>query len=373
MRGPVLLAAGGTGGHLFPAEALARALAERNWRVHLATDQRAQTFGRDFPAEAIHVITSATIIRSVRGVVTGAARLARGFVEARQLMRTVRPAAAVGFGGYPTVPPLLAASFARVPTMIHEANAVMGRANAFLARRVSRIAVAVPGVVKDSRLKERVVLTGNPIRPAVRDAANIAYPQRAPNDPFRLLVFGGSQGARAFSGLVPGALALLARDVASRIVLVQQARAEDVAGLAETYRGMGITAEVAPFFADLPRRIAEAHLIVSRSGALTCAELAAIGRPAILVPLPNAIDHDQTANARVLANAGGALLAPQVILTPERLALELNHAIANPERLVSMAAKAKAMGKLDAVDRVADLVEEVASRERNIAAAREVA
>ncbi len=361
-RGPVLLAAGGTGGHLFPAEALARALAARQWRVHLATDRRTEAFGRDFPAEAIHVITAATITRSVSGVFGGMTRLIRGFMEARRLVREVKPVAAVGFGGYPTVPPMLAAAFARVPTVIHEANAVLGRANAFLARRVTRIAVAVPGVVREARLADRVVVTGNPIRPAVREAAGIPYPERAPGDPFRLLVFGGSQGARVFAGLVPGALAMLPREVASRVVLTQQARADDAAAVADVYRGMGVSAEVAPFFTDLPRRMAESHLVVGRSGASTCAELAVIGRPSILVPLPNALDNDQLANARVLASAGGAILAPQLSLTPDRLARHLTEAIADPAVMATMAAKARALGKPDAVERLADLVEEVIAR-----------
>jgi UDP-N-acetylglucosamine--N-acetylmuramyl-(pentapeptide) pyrophosphoryl-undecaprenol N-acetylglucosamine transferase len=205
-------------------------------------------------------------------------------------------------------------------------------------------------------------VTGNPIRPAVRAAAGIAYPTRSPGEPFRLLVFGGSQGARVFSGLIPGALAFLPREIAARIVLTQQARAEDVASVTEVYRGMGAAADIAPFFADLPRRIAESHLVICRSGASTCAELAAIGRPAILVPLPNALDHDQTANARVLANAGGAALVSQVSLTPERLARMLADAIADPAAMATMAAKARALGKPDAVERLADLVEEVATQ-----------
>jgi UDP-N-acetylglucosamine--N-acetylmuramyl-(pentapeptide) pyrophosphoryl-undecaprenol N-acetylglucosamine transferase len=359
----VLLAAGGTGGHLFPAEALARALAARQWRVHLATDRRTESYGRDFPAEAIHTIEAATVTGGFRHAIGGALRLARGFLEARRLVRALGPAAAVGFGGYPTVPPILAASLAGVPTVIHEANGVMGRANALLARWATRIALGVPDVVRDPRLKARVVLTGNPIRPAVREAAAVPYPARSVGDRFRLLVFGGSQGARVFSGLVPGALALLRKDIASRIVLVQQARVEDVASVADVYSGMAVSAEVAPFFADLPRRIADSHLVVCRSGASTCAELAAIGRPAILVPLPNAIDHDQTANARVLANAGGAILAPQASLTPERLARALTDAIADPAAMATMAGRARALGRPDAVDRLADLVEEVAAQE----------
>jgi UDP-N-acetylglucosamine--N-acetylmuramyl-(pentapeptide) pyrophosphoryl-undecaprenol N-acetylglucosamine transferase len=362
VRGPVLLAAGGTGGHLFPAEALAHALVARHWRVQLATDRRTEAFGRDFPAEAVHIISAATISGSWNGVLGGLMRLARGFMEARRVIAAVRPEAAVGFGGYPTVPPILAATFARVPTIIHEANAVLGRANAFLAPRVRSIATAVPGVVIAPRLKARVTVTGNPIRPAVREAARVPYPQRAPEGAFRLLVFGGSQGASVFAGLVPAALALLPPAVVAKIALTQQARPGEVQAVTDLYRAMGLAAEVAPFFADLPRRMADSHLIISRSGASTCAELSAIGRPAILVPLPNAIDHDQTANATVLAKAGGAMLAPQPTLTPARLAQEISAALADPGRLAAMAARARTLGKPDAVERLADLVEAVADR-----------
>jgi len=364
------LAAGGTGGHLFPAEALAHALTARQWRVQLATDRRTEALGRDFPAEAVHVISAATFTASVSGTVRAVARLGRGFMEARRAVATVRPEAAVGFGGYPTVPPMLAAAFARVPTVIHEANAVLGRANAFLAPRVASIATAVPGVVKNERLKARVTLTGNPIRPSVREAARMPYPERREGAPFRLLVFGGSQGASVFAGLLPAALGLLPGSVVAQITLTQQARPGEVQGLSDLYRSMGMAAEVAPLFTDLPRRMAESHLIISRSGASTCAELSAIGRPAILVPLPNALDHDQTANATVLANAGGAILARQAALTPATLSQELAAAVADPGRMAAMAARARLLGKPDAVERLADLVEAVAARQARSAQTR---
>ncbi|MCR4282543.1 MAG: undecaprenyldiphospho-muramoylpentapeptide beta-N-acetylglucosaminyltransferase [Bauldia sp.] len=361
MRGLVLLVAGGTGGHLFPAEALAIALAERGWRVHLATDHRIDTYGHDFPAEKVHFVSSATITRSPVAAVKALVTLGSGFFEARRLLSRLKPAVVVGFGGYPTVPPVLAAALAGVPTIIHEQNAVLGRANRFLAPRVRRIATSFAEVGGASAFRGRVVQTGNPVRPAVREAAATAYPVRAAGDPFRLLVFGGSQGARFLSDLVPAAIASLAKDMPRRLRIVQQCRPEDIERVRRVYRSLGVDAELQPFFADLPKRIADAHLVVCRSGASTCAELAVIGRPAIMVPLPHALDQDQKANANVLAGAGGGWMMEQGSLTPQRLGAELEGFVNAPERLARAAAAARAVGRPDAVERLADLVGEVAS------------
>lgn len=361
MRGPVLLAAGGTGGHLFPAEALAVVLGARGWQVHLATDHRAEIYGQDFPAEAVHLIRSATISRSPADAARAVATLAAGTWSARGVIRSIQPAAAVGFGGYPTVPPMLAATWAKVPTVVHEQNAVLGRANRFLASRVTRIATSFAHVGGAEALAAKIVQTGNPVRAAVRAAAATPYPERTAVDPFRLLVFGGSQGARFLSDIVPAAIAALPPEVLGRISVVQQCRPEDVARVRQAYDLLGVAAELQPFFADMPARIAEAHLVVSRSGASTCTELAVIGRPAIMIPLPNALDQDQRANANVLAGVGGGWLVDQKDLTPARLADELAGLIAEPARLAQAAAAAKEQGRPDAVDRLADLVEQVAS------------
>ncbi len=360
MGGLVLIAAGGTGGHLFPAEALSEALAARGWRVHLATDHRAETYGRAFPAEETHVIASATLTRSLGGIVGGLLKLARGYLQSRRLVRRLRPDAAIGFGGYPTVPPILAAAKAGVPTIIHEQNAVIGRANRFLASRVGTIATSVPGVGGDYRSK--VVETGNPVRPAVREAGKIAYPVRAADDPFRLLVVGGSQGARFLSDAVPAAVAALPEGARRKVHVVQQCRAEDIDRVRKAYAAAGVEADLAAFFADLPQRMAASHLVVCRSGASTCAELAVIGRPAIMVPLPGALDQDQKANAAVLAKAGGGRLVEQKDATPERLAGDLAALIDEPDRLAAAAAAARSIARPDAVERLADLVERVASR-----------
>jgi UDP-N-acetylglucosamine--N-acetylmuramyl-(pentapeptide) pyrophosphoryl-undecaprenol N-acetylglucosamine transferase len=359
---PVLLAAGGTGGHLFPAEALASALLQRGVAVHLATDHRAARYGGAFPDDAIHVISSATLRgKNPVEVTRTAALLGFGLLQAFAVIGRIKPAAVIGFGGYPTIPPVLAARWRGVPSLIHDANAVIGRANRLLAPRVSAIATTFPDVFRnDPALAGKATLTGNPVRPAVVVAASMPYP----SEPGRLhlLVFGGSQGARIMADIVPPAIGQLDPALRGRLAIVQQAREEDLARVRDAYASCGVAAEVAPFFSDLPARMAASHLVVSRSGASTVAELAAIGRPAILVPLPHALDQDQFANAGVLERAGGALRIAQDAFTPQRLASELAGLAATPARLSVMAAAARSVGRLDAADRLADLVLKVASQ-----------
>ena len=356
----VLLAAGGTGGHLFPAEALAQALRQRGVTIDLATDERATRYGRDFPAREIHLIPSATIRgRDPISLVKTVTTLGIGAMKALRLMRRIRPVAVVGFGGYPTLPPVLAATLRRIPTVIHDANAVMGRANKMLSARVNAIATSFPNMTLAPALAAKATFTGNPIRPMVLAAAAKPYPDAAGT--FRVLVTGGSQGARVMADVVPPAVERMTPDLRARLDIVQQARGEDETRVAQAYARLGVRAEVAPFFPDLPARIAASHLIVSRSGASTVAELAAIGRPSILVPLPHALDQDQLANANVLANAGGAIVLKQADFTPERLANEIACLAADPGRLPAMAAGARSAGVLDAADRLADLVLRVAN------------
>jgi UDP-N-acetylglucosamine--N-acetylmuramyl-(pentapeptide) pyrophosphoryl-undecaprenol N-acetylglucosamine transferase len=362
MAGTVLICAGGTGGHLFPAEALALALKSRGWKIHLATDHRVEAYGQDFPAEAVHIIPSATITKSPVVAARAAMVLARGFMAGRSLVRSLKPDVAVGFGGYPTVPPMLAAARAKVPTVIHDQNAVLGRANRFLSSRVTAIATSFDKVGGTQNvIGDRIVETGNPVRPAVREAARVPYRQRGAGDPFHLLVFGGSQGARFMSDLVPPAVAGLPPDLRRLLRVVQQCRAEDLPRVADAYKAAGVEAELQPFFRDMPARIAASHLVICRSGASTVAELAVIGRPAIMIPLPHALDQDQKANALVLSRAGGGWLVEQRDMTPERLAADLTDSIANPERLGAAAEASRTVGRPDAVERLADLVERVAS------------
>jgi UDP-N-acetylglucosamine--N-acetylmuramyl-(pentapeptide) pyrophosphoryl-undecaprenol N-acetylglucosamine transferase len=283
--------------------------------------------------------------------------LALGTGRAFALLGRLQPAAVVGFGGYPSVPPLLAASLRKIPTLIHEQNGVIGRANRFLSGRVTAIATGFPGIFDHhAALAKKAVYVGNPIRPAVIAAAQIPYTAPAATEPFRLLIFGGSQGARIMADIVPGAVERLEPALQLRLRIMQQAREEDLERLRKAYARQQVDAEIAPFFADLPAHMAESHLVVSRSGASTVAELAAIGRPAILVPLPHALDQDQAANARVLEEAGGAIALSQDAFTPDRLAAEIAALAGDPERLSHMAQAAKSAGMLDAADQLADLV-----------------
>jgi UDP-N-acetylglucosamine--N-acetylmuramyl-(pentapeptide) pyrophosphoryl-undecaprenol N-acetylglucosamine transferase len=357
----VLLAAGGTGGHLFPAAALAAALGKRGIDVDLATDDRALKYGGEFPARGVHAIPSGTPTRpGALAKMQATGMLGLGVVAAVRLLRRVKPSAVVGFGGYPTVPPLIAASLMGVPSILHEQNAVLGRANRFLAGRVTLIATGFPdlgGVA--AALKSKLRYTGNPVRPAVLAAAAAPYPDFADRR-LRVLVTGGSQGARVMSDVVPAALARLGADERARLTLVLQARGEDRAKAAADCERLGFAAEIAEFFPDLPARIAAAHLVVARAGASTVSELAVIGRPAILVPYPHALDQDQAANAALLARTGAAAVVRQSEFTPDALAAILRQALADPAALQAKAAAARQAGVPDAAERLAALVAEVA-------------
>src|SRR5712671_875952 len=358
----ILLAAGGTGGHLFPAEALGVELIKRGFRVRLATDARALRYSELFSGDMTDVVPSETVRgRNPVSLARTAIMLGYGTVVALNLVRRLKPAAVVGFGGYPTVPPLLAAKLLGVPGIIHDANAVLGRANRFLSSRVNAIATSLPGVLdRDPSLADKTTTVGTPMRPAILTAAAINYASPEPNGALRVLVVGGSQGARVMSDIVPGAIEKLEPALWSRLVLTQQVREEDMERVRAVYDRLNIDAELAPFFSDLPARLASSHLVVSRSGAGTVAELAAIGRPSILVPLPGAIDQDQFANAGVLSQASGALRIVQADFTPDRLAAEISALAAEPARLTAMAAAARSVGRLDGAERLADLVMKVA-------------
>lgn len=360
-NGIIVLCAGGTGGHLFPAEALAHELTARGWEVHLATDERAQRFAGTFPAKAVHVIRSATISgRNPVALAKTMWRLWQGNLDSRQLFRRLKPKLVAGFGGYPTLPPLYAATRMGIPTFVHEQNAVMGRANKGLAARVDAIA---GGFLPENggAYTVKTVQTGNPVRPAVLAETDKPYQPVRSGEPFRLLVFGGSQGAGFFSTAVPAAIRLLPDDIRARLSVTQQARADDEAQVKAAYKELGMKAEVAPFFTDMPARIANAHFIISRSGASTVSEIAAIGRPAVLVPFPHALDHDQAANAAALEAAGGAQVIRQSELDPARLAQIIADAMNQPERLAGQAEAARSVGRPDATRLLADLAEAIAS------------
>jgi UDP-N-acetylglucosamine--N-acetylmuramyl-(pentapeptide) pyrophosphoryl-undecaprenol N-acetylglucosamine transferase len=358
----ILLAAGGTGGHLFPAEALGVELMKRDFRVRLVTDSRALRYSGVFTRDTIDVVPSETVrSRNPLSLARTGVTLAAGLAGAVYLLRKLKPTAVVGFGGYPTLPPLIAARLLGIPSIVHEANAVLGRANRFLARRVSAIATSLPGVLdRDPELASKTTTVGTPMRPAILAAAAVKYAAPEPAGPLRLLVVGGSQGARVMADIVPGAIEKLEPSLLSRLLLTQQVRDEDMMRVRAVYDQLKINTDLAPFFTDLPARLAANHLIVSRSGAGTVSELAAIGRPSILVPLPGSIDQDQFANAGVLSQGGGALRVPQAEFTPDRLAAEISALATEPSELAAMAQAARKVGRLDAAERLAELVVKVA-------------
>jgi UDP-N-acetylglucosamine--N-acetylmuramyl-(pentapeptide) pyrophosphoryl-undecaprenol N-acetylglucosamine transferase len=362
LRRSILLVAGGTGGHLFPALALREVLVRRGWHVPIATDPRVGAFVEGVPDADTHRIRSATLTGgNPLAVARFAAAMAQGIAESRRLTKAIRPMAVVGFGGYPTVPPLVAARLAGIPILVHEQNAVLGRANRLLLRFGATLATGFDKP-KGGESAARSIHVGNPVRAAVAAEAVRPYQPSAEGERFRLLVFGGSQGARVFSELLPAALAELPDDLRTRLRVVQQARPEDLTRTLEAFRRLGAQVELQPFFGDMAERIAAAHLVISRAGASTVSELAAIGRPAILVPYPHALDHDQAENARALAGAGGAWVVPERELTPAALAGRLSTLMKDPDRLRTAAEAARSTGRLDAAERLADLVEGIAGR-----------
>lgn len=354
-----LLSAGGTGGHLFPAQALAHELVARGHQVHLVTDSRAERFAGTFPASEVHVVRSATIgSKNPLKIAKALWTLFKGVREAGALIRKIRPDAVIGFGGYPTIPPLLAATNAGLPTMIHEQNAVMGRANKALASRVRAIAGGFLPEGKGTH-GQKTVITGNPVRPEVLAAAAIPYTPSMEGEPFRLVVFGGSQGAQFFSDAVPSAIALLPDALRTRLELTQQARPEDEDHLRARLEELGIKGDVSPFFTDMAERIGAAHLVISRSGASTVSEIAVIGRSAILVPYPYALDHDQAANAAALMAKGGASVIKQSELSAQVLSDMIAERMKDPAGLSATAAAAQATGKPDAARLLANLAEAI--------------
>ncbi|MGF7161352.1 UDP-N-acetylglucosamine--N-acetylmuramyl-(pentapeptide) pyrophosphoryl-undecaprenol N-acetylglucosamine transferase [Rhodoligotrophos appendicifer] len=361
-RPTVVLAAGGTGGHLFPAQALAEVLNQRGYDVHLMTDQRGLDHISNFPAIMVHVIPSATIVTARPLSVPGQLwKLGRGFLKARRTLRAVRPAAVVGFGGYPSLPPLVAALQLRLPVVLHEQNAVMGKANRVVAPYARVVATAFPEVtLVPAKAVSKLVLAGNPVRSAVHTAIAVDYEPPSADRPFRVVVFGGSQGARIFSDVVPQAFAELPTSTRRTLEIVQQAREEDVDRVERIYAAAGIVAEVRPFYRDLADRMAKAQLVIARAGASTVSELGVIGRPAILVPLAQSLEGDQMHNARQFIAAGGGWLVEQSGFTVERMSSLFLTLRYDDEGLVRAAAGAKSFGRPGAARQLADLVESVA-------------
>ena len=350
-----LLAAGGTGGHMIPAHALAEELMRRGHRVALVTDARGAKIPGLFAGVDVHVLPAGRLGGGVLGWIKAAKGIWQGRTAARALIRDLEPAAVVGFGGYPALPALLAALSLGLPTALHEQNAVLGRVNRLLARRVRALATAYARVDRVPGSVEAVVV-GNPVRAEVLALRDQPYPPLTAEGIFRLLVTGGSQGAGILSTVVPDALGLLPISLRQRLQVTQQCRPEDIDTVRARYAELDIPADCATYLGDLPERLGWSHLFVGRSGASTIAELTAAGRPAILVPLPSAMDDHQTANAREMAATGGAASMPQSTFTPQRLAKQMQKMALEPGALENAAARARDAGYPDATRDLADLV-----------------
>ncbi|CAN5152353.1 undecaprenyldiphospho-muramoylpentapeptide beta-N-acetylglucosaminyltransferase [soil metagenome] len=361
-RRVVALAAGGTGGHLFPAQALAEALIARDYVIHLMTDMRVKDYGRNFPALEVHEVPSATLsLKDPHLLPRRALSLWSGYRKAKAALQRFKPVALVGFGGYPSFPPVLAASRLKIPTIIHEQNAVMGRANRGLVRFANAVASSFPAIARlPDGAAGKVRHTGNPVRASVLEFAGAPYTPAEAVQPFRILVFGGSQGARFFADFMPDVLKAMPHAVLRYIEIVQQCRPEDIDRVRDHYTSLELRFELHSFFADMPKRMADAHLVICRAGASTIAELGVIGRPAVMVPLPHALDNDQLNNARSFAGGGGGWVRPQAELKADEFAAFLTRLRYEDAELMLAAQAAAAQGRPDAAERLADLVEELA-------------
>ena len=352
----LLIAAGGTGGHMFPAQALAEAMVRRGWRVKLSTDARGARYTGGFPhVVQVEQVASATFARG--GILAKLAvpfRILGGVLGAIRANRADRPKVVVGFGGYPTIPALASAVVLGLPRMIHEQNGILGKVNSKFARRVACIACGTwPTALPEGA---EGVHTGNPVRAAILERAGAPY--IPPGDyPMSILVIGGSQGARILSDVVPAALSALPEPMRGHLRVAHQARDEDMTRAIAAYQEAGINAEVQPFFKDVPRRLTEVQLVISRSGASSVADISVVGRPSILVPYAAATGDHQTANARGLVEAGAAILIPEARLTPEVLAEQVALVLDNPHGALQMARAALSYGMPDATERLVELVE----------------
>lgn len=358
----VVLAAGGTGGHIFPAESLAEELTALGHNVTMITDKRfvdysAASMKGILGKIPLHYIYAGTLGRGMMARMLGIVRIGQGIAQAYFLLGRIKPDAVVGFGGYPSFPTMFAASLRRIPTIIHEQNALLGKANRMLASRVAVIATSFPntGLIQPEN-QHKICLVGNPVRSSVRVLHDVAYPELPQDGMMRLLVTGGSQGAKIFSEVVPAALALLPETLRTRLRVDQQARLETLEEARGSYKALGVQADLSPFFADIPARLAATHLVVARSGASTIAEITCAGRPSILIPYPGSADDHQMVNARAVEDAGGAWVMPQDSFTPEALAARIESFLLFPASLAAAAESARAFGRADAATNLASLV-----------------
>jgi len=354
----IILAAGGTGGHVFPAEALATVLLNRNYRIELITDGRGQTYGGTLGSVPTHRIFAGGIAgKTLLTKIAAFGEIILGVAQSLRLLSRLKPSAVIGFGGYASFPAVAAASLLGIPTILHEQNAVLGLANRLLAARADKIATSYDRVEKvPAAAKSRIVLTGMPVRPAIAAVSGAPYAPPGESGPIRVLVLGGSQGARILSQVVPEAVGQLSLYLRERLEISQQCRPEDLDEVRAAYEGCGVKATLASFFTDVPERLSQAHLVITRSGSSTVAELTAVGRPAVLVPYKFATDDHQTANARALEHAGGAWPISQDQFTGITLSILLASLFMLGDVLIKAAEKSRAFGRLDAAERLADLV-----------------
>ena len=355
-----VLAAGGTGGHMVPAHALAEELMRRGHRVALVTDDRGARIPGLFEGVQVHILPAGRLSGGPIGWLRATKNIFTGRAMALRLYETFRPSAVIGFGGYPALPALLAARADRIPTLVHEQNAVLGRVNRLMAGKVDAVATAYDVVQRlPAKAKDKVHLVGNPVRDEVLALRELPFPAIDGDGIFRLLVTGGSQGASILSQVVPEGLALLPEHFRRRLQVTQQCREEDIEQVRARYAELAIPADLATYLPDMPERLNWAHLVIARAGASTIAELTAAGRPAILVPLPAATDDHQTFNAREMAKAGGARMIAQTRFTSVELAKQMQKLALDPSALANAAARARAVGRPNAAADLADLVERI--------------
>ena len=360
----IALAAGGTGGHMFPAEALAQELKRRGHTVLLVTDARGDRYTKNFPYDHKLLISAGS--PSIGGVLAkaiAAVKIVHGFAASLREFKRRGVDIAVGFGGYPSLPAMKSAAFMKIPYGIHEQNGVLGRANRLLARQAAFIGHGFPELERlPAGVKGQVIEVGNPVRDAVKAVAGAAYPALAADGPIHILVFGGSQGASVFARHVPGAINALPAEIKARLRIVQQVREADLLAARTAYESIGVNVEIEPFFSDLPEKIKASHLVIARAGASTVTEIATIGRPSILVPLPIAMDDHQAGNAKNLSNTGAADLVREDDQFAENLSNTLRARLMMVDSLPQLAHKALNAVKPQAAEQVADLVDEVLAK-----------
>lgn len=355
LKTTILLAAGGTGGHLFPAEALAAELLREGFRIIIVTDKRGHAFQTLSGDVHVTTVSAATFTGGITGKIKAALNILKGTAQSLYLLKKERPDLIIGFGGYPSFPPVLAAQLLKLPTLLHEQNGVLGKANQILAKYAQKIALSLDGTKGIENWKNKCVVTGNPVRKAILDIAPHAYTPSGTQDPFHIFITGGSQGANVFADVLPAACALLPDDLRQRLRIVHQCRAEKLTEAKQNWAEAGVqNVTIEPFFTDVAAQLKTCHLFIGRSGASTVAEIAVAGCPALFVPYPAHSDMQQKINADVISEKGGAMTILQEDFTANTTAKILQEILQSPEKQAQMAQSCKACGRPEAVKNLAD-------------------